>query len=106
MIHLLADDTPQSVLGSLVEPAVIYDATGTRVIGQFVPADPERGKRLYEEFAARLDPAELACRSASGARGRTLEEIKTSRHAGRDAGHGAAPADAPLPSGGDGCATP
>jgi hypothetical protein len=47
MIHMLADDMPLAVLASLVEPAVIYDKTGPRIIGHFTPADLERGKRLY-----------------------------------------------------------
>jgi hypothetical protein len=75
MIHLLADDTPLSILSSLVEPVVIYDATGTTVIGHYTPADLERGRRLYEAFAAKIDPAEVARRCASGETGRPLSEV-------------------------------
>jgi hypothetical protein len=107
MIHMLADDMPLAVLASLVEPAVIYDKTGTRVIGHFTPVDLERGKRLYAEHAARLDPEEIARRTAAGNKGRTLEEIKADFAARR-----ATPSDQPggektsLPAGSDGCAVP
>src|SRR5437763_15271856 len=82
MIHLPADDTPLSVLCSLVEPVVLYDATGTRVIGHFTPVDPERGKRKYEELAARIDPQEIARRKAGGERGKTLDEVLARANAG------------------------
>jgi hypothetical protein len=107
MIHLLADDMPLSVLASLVEPVVIYDKTGTRVIGHFTPVDLERGKRLYAEHLARIDPEEIARRTAAGHKGRTLEEIKASLSAGRTV-----PPDQPASEktstipGSDGCAAP
>jgi hypothetical protein len=105
MIHLLADETPLSVLCSLVEPVVIYDPTGTRVIGHFTPVDVERGKRLYEELAARVDAAAIAGRKASGERGRTLAEV-TERMKLAAQANGGQPVDSGIPSGNEGCATP
>jgi len=67
MIHLLADDeTPLSILADVVEPVVIYDPTGTKVIGQFTPADPERGRQLYAEVAASIDLEEIERQANSG----------------------------------------
>jgi hypothetical protein len=108
MIHLLADETPLSILDALVEPVVIYDATGTRVIGHYTPVDPERGQRLYAELAARIDPEELARRVAAADKGRSLAEILRDLEA-RPGGvptTGSPPVEPGSPSGREGCATP
>src|SRR5437868_3907356 len=51
-------------LGRLVEPAEISDANG-RLLGIFVPANLERGKRLYAESASKIDAAEIQRRMQS-----------------------------------------
>jgi hypothetical protein len=107
MIHMIADDTPLSVLSSLVEPVAIYDATGTQVIGHYTPVDLERGKRLYAELASRIDPEEIARRKASGEKGRPLSEVLEALRAS-EALPAAAASDGStsIPSGRDECATP
>jgi hypothetical protein len=59
-------------LPAFVDPVEIYDADD-KLIGLFVPADLERGKRIHAEVAAKLDPAELARRSQEKG-GRPLAE--------------------------------
>ena len=56
-------------LGRLVEPAEISDANG-RLLGIFVPANLERGKRLYAESASKIDAAEIQrrCKNQSSER--------------------------------------
>lgn len=106
MIHMIADDLPLSTLAMLVEPAVIYDPTGTRVIGHFTPVDLERGKRLYAELEARIDPEELARRLSSCVPGCTLEEIKAKVASRVGATAAERPPTAPQSAGSDECATP
>lgn len=106
MIHLLADDMPLSALGSRIEPAVLYDPTGTRVIGHFTPADPERGRWLYAEHAARLDPDVIARQAAEDPKGRTLEEMKTAFLASRPVFPGGQETEgSAVSAGSEGCCT-
>jgi hypothetical protein len=75
MVHLVADDdTPLSILGDVYEPVVVYDSTGTTVIGHFTPIDLEKGRRIYAELAKRCDPEELARRAAAPGPRRLLSE--------------------------------
>jgi hypothetical protein len=76
MIQLTADDNSLlKDLGSFVEPVEILDSNG-RLLGLFVPANLERGKRLYEELDARTDWEELDRRErAEAGKGRSLLEV-------------------------------
>jgi hypothetical protein len=75
MIQLTADD--QCLLKDLrmfVEPVEINDSSG-RFLGLFVPANLERGKQLYAEGAARIDPAEIERRKRSKEECYTTKEV-------------------------------
>jgi hypothetical protein len=76
MIHLTADDS--SLLKDLrlfVEPVEVLDPSG-KLLGLFVPANLERGKRLYEEMDERIDWAEIERRKTEETgQGRPLHEI-------------------------------
>ncbi len=63
MIRLNADETPLEILTGFYEPVELYDATGTRVIGHFTPADPERCQRVLAQAVARTDREKLARRA-------------------------------------------
>ncbi len=67
MIHYIADEsTPLDFLARVYEEVVLYDSTGTQVIGHFIPVASriERGKQIYAEMDARIDPKEMERRAA------------------------------------------
>jgi hypothetical protein len=75
MIALTADDTKLlKDLRMFIEPVEVYDGTG-KLLGLFVPADLERGKRIYAEVAAKIDRAEIERRIQSNERGGPLREV-------------------------------
>lgn len=75
MLTLTADNTKlMKDLGMFVEPVEIHDDSG-RFLGLFVPANLERGKRIYAEAAARTDWAELERRRQSSEKGEPLEVV-------------------------------
>ncbi len=75
MIHLIADNTPLVILSRVSEEIVLYDTTGTLVIGHITPTDLERGKRIYAEVNARIDSQEMARRAAEPGPRRPVCEI-------------------------------
>src|ERR1700681_3555307 len=75
MVYLTADETILlKELGLFVEPVEISDESGN-LLGLFVPANLERGKRLYAELASRADHEELDRRAAERGKGRTTREV-------------------------------
>jgi len=75
MIRLKANEMPMLALDGFMEPVEIYDATGTRLVGTFTPADPERVKRIYEKYIAQRDLEELARIAAEPGPDRLLSDI-------------------------------
>ena len=75
MIHLIADDTALEILTRVHEEVVLYDSTGTRVIGHFSPVDLERGKRIYAELHSRIDQEEIERRIAELGPHRPVSEL-------------------------------
>jgi hypothetical protein len=74
MIYLQADDaTLVKELGTFVEPVEITDADG-KLLGVFVPANLERGKRLYAELAGKVDPEESREKMRTEGKGRPFAE--------------------------------
>jgi hypothetical protein len=73
---LTADDTTLLRDVSLfIEPVEVYDTAG-KLLGLFVPANLERGKRLYDEAVARIDWAEIERRRTSDEEAYPLEEVR------------------------------
>jgi hypothetical protein len=94
MVYLQADDeTLLKVLALFVEPVEISDANG-KLLGLFIPADLERGKRLYAQAAARSDEEKIAREMASTAPrhpfSETLARLKAAQPAAANGAPGAA----------------
>jgi hypothetical protein len=75
MIPLKADQFLLEVLPGAYEPIEVYDVTGKKLLGIFIPANMERCKRVYEEAIARTDFEELKRREAEPGPYRTLREV-------------------------------
>jgi hypothetical protein len=68
------DDTLLKELAIFLDPVEITDAKG-KLLGIFVPANLERGRKLFEEAVANTDWAEIKRRANSGQKGRTTKEV-------------------------------
>jgi hypothetical protein len=75
MIVLHADNTMMlKNLGLFVEPVEVRD-DACKLLGVFVPANLERGEKLYADGAAKIDRAEIERRKAAGERRLTTVEV-------------------------------
>ena len=61
-------------LANFVEPVQVTDSDG-RVLGLFMPANPEQGKELNEKLDSETDWAEIERRAQCTEVGRTTEEV-------------------------------
>ena len=106
MMHLKADDLPLSILSGVHDEVVLYDETGTRVIGHFTPVNLEQKKRVYAEAIARTDHEELARRAAEPGPRRSHKEILQELAAlyPVDSSNGCPPMDSSISPGSKECA--
>jgi hypothetical protein len=75
MIRYPADDTtPMLRLRLFVEPVEIYDAAG-KFIGLFVPANLDRGKKIYADATGFRNQTELDRIEATATGGRSTQEV-------------------------------
>jgi len=75
MIRLKADQTLLDFLPGVFEPVAVYDVTGKKLIGTFIPANMERCERVYAEAIARTDVEDLKRRAAEPGPRRPLREL-------------------------------
>src|SRR5437899_2344775 len=61
-------------LANFVEPVQVTDSDG-KVLGLFMPANPEQGKELNEKLDSETDWAEIERRAQCTEAGRTTEEV-------------------------------
>jgi hypothetical protein len=75
MIPLKADQNLLGFLAGAHEPIEVYDVTGEKLLGIFIPANMERCNRVYADAIARTDLAELKRRAAEPGPRRLHREV-------------------------------